>query len=1373
MPFDGKSEFNSFKVTGTTTSNSCSCSCIAASVVGVNGTIQGTEDACHNCNCNNIHKNGVTGNNEEKPSNVSTLSTKLHCCPCTSSNDPCSHANATNCNSNAESNFKLTTQLDSCLPKPKAKMRSLNWSKIPINKVVNSPNVWSMLASDESVLSETSKTIDFQLLEGLFCQPIPKSAPNSKPGSPMVQRRSIMNSHGSHTRYSGSGYPDVTECMSNGNLVSANGQMANGNTGNGSCQFNGAPGGFNGHNFDQNQSYNEHYDGQRGSRSIISGNSMSGHGSTNGSNGNNGSSDAIDGSHFNEVPILNLLDSKKSLNVNIFLKQFRESMEEIISFIRSGEHEKIGCEALSNLLKLLPSESEKESLLSHANYLNRLPLAEKFLLKLIQIPNYKLIIECLILREEFDTCISSLEPSVNLIKCAASEIETSSGLRELFLLVLMSGNFLNSGGYAGDAVGFKVMTLVKLPEIRANKPGISLIHFVAQEMEKRNMATFYTQLPSLEEAAKTSIESLKADVDGLLSKINQISNCLTDRTVANSSYNDHFFQKMNSFIQKSKIQVLRVEKSIKCDLEEVRISLATFLCEEPSDFKLEECLKTLYTFIQGFKIALEENKRRKETEQRLEARRVSQQQLAAAAAAAGGGTSGKPRSTYGSRPQSLELSGDLDVSLFEFLRCTGSNFEGSTEGNLFGCTLRRSGRRSRGWRDSSDSDSRERREYELSSGTSGTPSRCDSRTGSLRMKNRSGTRVGILDREVPLFDDAMVASANGRSEALTVNGTVKAVTCSNANGTSESDKSNGSGTNEQLTQLDVTDRERSGYNGNLVDSVGSSFSRSGPLRRTFHGRRSTMANGKVANDVLAASITAIDTCNNDDDASKDPRSKSESSQPLVTTEATLVNNLPMTQSTTNESPTKNAIDSTSSESMVETPKSKSSNASLGHETGSGAMKCSGYLAVVTPQIKVPPTGNHVANDGQQLVNAPLGSSLASSNSNLRLAIVDSSNGPIATPPSVMTTAQGSPGNRRSSSNPSAVVTPLQLLERSSNGAISQLNSNDTSSGNGDIDNSLMKGGTDGQKSVAENTTEDLLTGKKGSSLRSLPSKLPIRTSRITSLPLSRQQNGHLTHDTSYYHHHHQQQQSSTARRQSSSLIESSVHGRYSNGCNLLTRSLNPSSLSPVLNSSSPSPLIRRGTSFRLSSTSPSPGSRCNVTASSGSRSNLMSTSVIGSHNSSPGSSRNRSITYSNLRYQTPLPKTSLVMRTTAKNAYSPTANFKRASLVASACTRTSALIGNGLTTATNNRINNRLNNRTTEVTSSKPTSTSLHLSSYNSYTYSPMTNGITSSSSGSNSRTATIGGSGLGTRRPSFTCEFRSFMKQTSSSAAKASMRHH
>jgi len=44
--------------------------------------------------------------------------------------------------------------------------------------------------------------------------------------------------------------------------------------------------------------------------------------------------------------------------------------------------------------------------------------------------------------------------------------------------LMMTESFLQ-GGYAGNAAGVKLSSLQKLTDIRANKPGMHLIHYVA------------------------------------------------------------------------------------------------------------------------------------------------------------------------------------------------------------------------------------------------------------------------------------------------------------------------------------------------------------------------------------------------------------------------------------------------------------------------------------------------------------------------------------------------------------------------------------------------------------------------------------------------------------------------------------------------------------------------------------------------------------------------------------------------------------------------------------------------------------------------------------------------------------------------------
>ncbi|OQR72734.1 inverted formin-2-like, partial [Tropilaelaps mercedesae] len=394
-------------------------------------------------------------------------------------------------------------------PKPRSKMKTLNWCKIPAGRVLaggsGGDNLWARVAASHGGANES--LLDFEGMEELFCQQ------PSQPSTPQMQRR----------------------------------QRAN----------------------------------QRKAQEVT------------------------------------LLDGKRSLNISIFLKQFRftaSQQDSIASMIRKGMYQEIGSERLRGLLKILPEPEEIELLNNFDGDIAKLGPAEQFLLQLIHVPDYKLRIECLLLKEEFTATIGLLEPSIKSIRCAAREIEDATKLHEILYMILVAGNFLNSGGYAGNAAGFRMMSLLKVTDMRANRPGMNLIHYVAMEAERKQLLDFGNQLTSLEEAARLSIDALKSDACTLTTRVINVSNMVA------SAHAPDLQTQMNDFLVYAQQRIEDTKQQIE-RLEQVRTKLGTFLCEDLDSFKLEECFKVFWNFCMKFRTAMEENEKRAEQERKAEARR--------------------------------------------------------------------------------------------------------------------------------------------------------------------------------------------------------------------------------------------------------------------------------------------------------------------------------------------------------------------------------------------------------------------------------------------------------------------------------------------------------------------------------------------------------------------------------------------------------------------------------------------------------------------------------------------------------------------------------------------------------------------------------
>ncbi|XP_027895241.1 centrosomal protein of 170 kDa protein B-like isoform X2 [Xiphophorus couchianus] len=185
---------------------------------------------------------------------------------------------------------------------------------------------------------------------------------------------------------------------------------------------------------------------------------------------------------------ISFIDPKKSLNLNIFLKQFRCSHEEFVSLIQNGDRSKFDVEILKQLIKLLPEKHEIENLKSNQEDRDKMASVDQFYLQLLNVPSYALRIECMLLCEESSCVLETLKPKAELLDRACQSVRESSRLPSFCKLILSVGNFLNYGTHTGNADGFKIGTLLRLTETKANKSRITLLHHILEEVEEaRNM----------------------------------------------------------------------------------------------------------------------------------------------------------------------------------------------------------------------------------------------------------------------------------------------------------------------------------------------------------------------------------------------------------------------------------------------------------------------------------------------------------------------------------------------------------------------------------------------------------------------------------------------------------------------------------------------------------------------------------------------------------------------------------------------------------------------------------------------------------------------------------------------------------------------
>uniref|UniRef100_A0A4W6EWK3 FH2 domain containing 1 n=1 Tax=Lates calcarifer TaxID=8187 RepID=A0A4W6EWK3_LATCA len=297
---------------------------------------------------------------------------------------------------------------------------------------------------------------------------------------------------------------------------------------------------------------------------------------------------------------ISILDSKRGMNVGIFLKQFKKSNRSIVEDIRQGEGKIYGAELLKDLLKLLPDAEEIKKLQMFKGDPDKLTLVDSFMYLLIQVPRFEVRIEAMVLHEEFFPSCAVMSHEIDVVRVATKELMSCEELHAILHLVLQAGNIMNAGGYAGNAVGFKLSSLLSLADTKANKPGMNLLHFVAMEAKKKDekLLKFPERLQDVQSAARISVENIEMEFSSLYVRIKSLEEKVQG--------DQELLQQLEPFLQSS-ARTLQDLKRRRLDLRKEGNALIDFFCEDKDTFKLDECFRIFQDFCIKFKKAVKDN----------------------------------------------------------------------------------------------------------------------------------------------------------------------------------------------------------------------------------------------------------------------------------------------------------------------------------------------------------------------------------------------------------------------------------------------------------------------------------------------------------------------------------------------------------------------------------------------------------------------------------------------------------------------------------------------------------------------------------------------------------------------------------------------
>ncbi|XP_040513709.1 FH2 domain-containing protein 1-like isoform X2 [Gallus gallus] len=317
-------------------------------------------------------------------------------------------------------------------------------------------------------------------------------------------------------------------------------------------------------------------------------------------------------------PVAALLEPKRSIALGVLLKQLKRPVRQIVRDIEEGVGAPYGAELLLELSRLLPGAVEVSlgvgeppaapsdcplprprpqvsRLRAFSGCPQQLPEPELFMLLLLEVPSYAQRLELMVLQEEFSPRLSALRASIQILADAAEEVVRCEELHAVLHLVLSAGNHLNAGGYAGSAAGFRLASLRRLPDTRANVPGVDLLHFVAMEAARtdRRLLDFPSKLPHVGPASRIEEAEVEAELRRLSARVAEARGAGAALCAA-----------LRPFVRaaEAELRAVRAERERMCGAAAAALD---FYCEEAAPGALRELCAVLHGFAGRFLSAVQ------------------------------------------------------------------------------------------------------------------------------------------------------------------------------------------------------------------------------------------------------------------------------------------------------------------------------------------------------------------------------------------------------------------------------------------------------------------------------------------------------------------------------------------------------------------------------------------------------------------------------------------------------------------------------------------------------------------------------------------------------------------------------------------------
>ncbi|XP_036161224.1 protein diaphanous homolog 2 isoform X6 [Myotis myotis] len=317
-----------------------------------------------------------------------------------------------------------------------------------------------------------------------------------------------------------------------------------------------------------------------------------------------------------KVKELRVLDPKTAQNLSIFLGSYRMPYEDIKNIILEVNEDLLTEALIQNLVKYLPEQKVLNELAQLKNEYDDLCEPEQFGAVISSVKMLRPRLNSILFKLTFEEHVNNIKPSIIAVTLACEELKKSESFNRLLELVLLVGNYMNSGSRNAQSLGFKINFLCKIRDTKSADQKTTLLHFIAEICEEkyRDILKFPEELEHIESASKVSAQILKSNLAAMEQQIVNLERDIK-KFPQTEDQHDKFVEKMTSFTKIAREQYDKLS-TMHSNMVKLYENLGDYFIFDSKTVSIEEFFGDLNNFRTLFLEAVKENNKRKEMEEK-------------------------------------------------------------------------------------------------------------------------------------------------------------------------------------------------------------------------------------------------------------------------------------------------------------------------------------------------------------------------------------------------------------------------------------------------------------------------------------------------------------------------------------------------------------------------------------------------------------------------------------------------------------------------------------------------------------------------------------------------------------------------------------